>query len=102
MSRDKFLTSRFSKSPAPSPQIPWTLEIMPAPTCQVVGDPAVPATGAAVLKAAEPLGEAIQGPPAPLQRKAPAWKGDAMRWQDSDVRQPRGFSGTALKREFVS
>lgn len=35
----------------------------------------MPAAGAAVLKAAEPLGEAIQGPPAP-QRKAPAWKGD--------------------------
>lgn len=59
---------------------------MPAPTCEVVGDPAVPVTGAAVLKEAEPLGEAIQGPPAP-QRKAPAWKGDAMRWQDSDERQ---------------
>jgi hypothetical protein len=59
-----------SHFPAGLPHRRWPLATTPAPTWEVIGDPAVPATFAAVLEAAEPRAQHLQGP----LGKAPAWE----------------------------
>lgn len=65
-------------TPAPSPESPplptgpQLLRATQVPTCEVVGDPAVP-TVAAVLEAAVPRSQDVQVL-LPQQGKAPAWK----------------------------